>query len=204
MTQFEAIAEKPPKPSYRHLFWAGLFMLTGLCILIYLGSERSRVIGQPIADLDLQPLINTESPFNLSDARGKFVLLHFWGPWCPPCRTEYPEIEKLAVRYSTQDEVCIVSISCASTAPDDVGQLQKDTEAMIAGPEKNHPIYCDPVEFSRIQVAKTLSQRGFAYPTTILLDREGQILNYWIGATRAGELARSIESALARTAIGPS
>ncbi|MFA5243592.1 MAG: TlpA disulfide reductase family protein [Sulfuricella sp.] len=31
----------------------------------------------------------------LSDLRGKVLLLHFWGTWCPPCRNEMPELQKL-------------------------------------------------------------------------------------------------------------
>jgi len=33
--------------------------------------------------------------WNVSDFRGKVVAVHFWATWCPPCRTEIPELERM-------------------------------------------------------------------------------------------------------------
>lgn len=40
--------------------------------------------------------------FNLQDLKGKMILLHFWGSWCPPCRKENPEIRKLYEQFHNQ------------------------------------------------------------------------------------------------------
>lgn len=188
-----------PKASYRHLFWAGLFMLSGLCFLIYLGSDRRRVIGQPVLDLDLPALAISETPFVLEQERGRVVLLHFWGPWCPPCRTEYPEIQRLMEKYGDGKLVRIASISCGQTAPDDVPELRQETLSFIEKTAFAHPLYCDPVEYSRISIARLLGQRGFSYPTTVLLDADGNVFDYWVRPTKPGELDRAIRSALARS-----
>lgn len=174
-------------------------MLSGLCILIYLGSDRRKVIGQPIIDLDLLALANTEEPFVLENERGKLVVLHFWGPWCPPCRAEYPEISHLIEKYNDGKLVRIASISCAQTAPDDVPRLREDTLAFTGETRRPHPLYCDPVEYSRVRIAKLLGQRGFAYPTTVLLDSRGHVLDFWVRRTSPGEIERAIRLALART-----
>jgi len=36
-----------------------------------------------------------KSTFNLSDLKGNYILLDFWGSWCPPCRRDNPNLVKL-------------------------------------------------------------------------------------------------------------
>ncbi len=38
--------------------------------------------------------------FALSDLEGKYVLIDFWGSWCPPCRKENPSLKKLHEKFS--------------------------------------------------------------------------------------------------------
>jgi thiol-disulfide isomerase/thioredoxin len=199
------VSESPerPKSSYRHLVWAGLFMLCGLTFLIFLGRERARIVGQPLLDLELRPLLHADRELLPNELRGKVVVLHFWGPWCAPCRSEYPEITQLQSQHRDHPEVRIVSIACGATSPEDVPELQLDTEKMLAGiDDVARPVYCDPAEFSRVQVAKLFQQRGFAYPTTLLLDRKGRVVDYWIGASRPGEIAAAVAKELARPRLG--
>ena len=41
--------------------------------------------------------------FTLSDFKGKIVFLNFWTTWCPDCRIEMPNMEKLHRRLNGQD-----------------------------------------------------------------------------------------------------
>lgn len=47
--------------------------------------------------------------FSLSDLRGGYVLLDFWGSWCAPCRRESPELVRL--HEGLADRLTIVSVA---------------------------------------------------------------------------------------------
>jgi len=49
--------------------------------------------GESVAEVQ-HTLIGGE-PFLLSSLSGNYVLLHFWGSWCGPCRHENPQIVEL-------------------------------------------------------------------------------------------------------------
>jgi peroxiredoxin len=38
--------------------------------------------------------ITKDKKASLQDYRGKIVLLDFWATWCPPCRAEFPRVQK--------------------------------------------------------------------------------------------------------------
>jgi hypothetical protein len=52
--------------------------------------------------------------------------------------------------------------------------------------------------YSRIQVANVIGRDGFAYPTTLLLDKQMKIVDAWIGSTGPDELDRAISKVLAK------
>jgi len=51
------------------------------------------VIKTKAIDFKLKDLNGKE--MSLSDLKGKKVFLNFWATWCPPCKEEMPEIQKL-------------------------------------------------------------------------------------------------------------
>jgi thiol-disulfide isomerase/thioredoxin len=48
----------------------------------------------------------------LSDFQGRYVLLHFWATWCPPCIKELPDLIDLAEK---QPDIAIIAVSTDHT-----------------------------------------------------------------------------------------
>ena len=54
---------------------------------------------------DLAFLTADGKPVVLSDYMGKTVFLHFWGSWCPLCKSELPDINELHSTLADDDQI---------------------------------------------------------------------------------------------------
>lgn len=111
----------------------------------------------------------------LSDYKGKVVFLNFWATWCPPCQKEMPDIEELYQEYNTnQDEVIFLGITNPSSAdyPKNSDVSIEEIKSFI---EDNG--YTFPTVFD--ETGDILAQYNIsAFPTTFMIDKEGNIFGY--------------------------
>jgi thiol-disulfide isomerase/thioredoxin len=57
-------------------------------------------IGEQLPDFSFHDFNNVKR--KLSDFRGKYVLIDFWGTWCTPCRIEMPQLKAAYARYQSR------------------------------------------------------------------------------------------------------
>lgn len=187
---------KRSTPAIVPLLLAGLFMVTGICVLIIIGREKARIVGQSVTELDIQPLLNTESAITDIEMRGKVVVLHFWGFWCKECAKEMPDFVVIQRSYSSDNKVLFASISCSNRTDETKDALRFYTNKFLQNIDANDlPIYFDPVEFSRSRISQLMTAGGFSYPTTLVLDGNGRVVDVWRAAVPPNALSKAIEKA---------
>lgn len=114
------------------------------------------------------------SSHTLSDYQGKTVFLNFWATWCPPCKSEIPEIQAL---YEDWDENSGDLVVLGIAAPNS-GQ-EGSVEDITAFLEENG--YTFPVVMDESGLVFYLYQVT-AFPTTFMITEEGKIYGYVPGA----------------------
>ena len=127
----------------------------------------------------------------LADYKGKVIFLNFWATWCPPCRAEMPDIQKLYERSTQEGENAVVVLGVAAPK---LGS-EKDQAGIKAFMDKNGYTY--PVLMDK--GGKLFEAYGIrAIPTTYLIDRNGNVIGRVQGALSAENLERIVQEALAR------
>lgn len=111
----------------------------------------------------------------LSDYKGKVVFLNFWATWCPPCRAEMPDIQALYEEYQKEDDPEVVILGAAFPG---FGS-EKDEEGVRAFLEENGYTYPTVMNLEGDLI---LSYYITAYPTTYMIDKEGNIFGYVTGS----------------------
>ena len=137
------------------------------------------------AGIALPPLTPIPSPIQTTDGRtlsnadigGRFVVLNFWAPWCPPCVREMPDIDRFAQSAAGKNALVI------GLAIDE----QPAVDKFLAAHPVSYPISI--LGYAGLAWAKRLSNDpNVALPFTAVFDRSQQLAQHKFGATNAAEL----------------
>lgn len=129
----------------------------------------------------------------LSDYKGKVVFLNFWATWCPPCREEMPHIEEIYKEYGyNKNDVVILGAASPATAENPSPQDESE-EKIKAFLIKNN--YTFPVVFD---VKGEIFRNYYinAFPTTFMIDKDGNIMGYVAGGLSKENMKKIIEMTL--------
>lgn len=113
-------------------------------------------------------------------------VVHFWGTWCGPCRDELPELAEMYCELEGNPEFQFFSISCPAFDDPSLATLEARTRQFYKTNGVHLPTFADPVQTVRSQFLQMMQRSTMAYPTTILIDRDGVIRATWVGIPPGG------------------
>lgn len=103
---------------------------------------------------------------SLSQFRGKWVILDFWGTWCGWCIKGFPELKEAYAKY--KDRLEIVGVDCQDTK-----------EAWLAGVKKYELPWVNLYNPKDSKLTEQYGVQGF--PTKAIINPEGVIVNITSG-----------------------
>ena len=127
------------------------------------------------------------SHFNLSQYRGKVVVINTYADWCGPCNGEAPILKQVAQQYVPQG-VHIFGV--------DEREPPASGEAFTRRYQIPYPSLSDPS--SQIMFDFTSVVPATTTPTTLVVGPDGHIRGAVFGATTYGELATILDKVMGK------
>jgi thiol-disulfide isomerase/thioredoxin len=143
----------------------GVALVVGLVILMPLfrggspgGGGPAGMAGQVAPVYDMRSDLGAET--SLAKYRGRVVVMNLWASWCPPCREEMPDLQRL---QDTYDRAGLVVVGV------DQGEAAERAAAFARSLRITYPIWVDGDQrYGRVYAALGL-------PTTVVIDQNGVV-----------------------------
>ncbi len=191
---------QPARPSRRVSVIATVIVAIGVIGASWIVGDRQGfgAIGQGGVNAGLLPQVGDPAPdfvttivdqqgrpvarASLSAFRGRPVWLNFWGSWCPPCRSEMPEIQAAYEELRPRGLVWLaVSLDEPPEAAAAFAALNEATFLIASDPNRTDTGSAYPI---------------VNFPTHLLIDEQGIIRDIVIAAIDAEEIIARAERIL--------
>jgi thiol-disulfide isomerase/thioredoxin len=165
------------------LIIAAVLVAATASMLFYAERNIRAIIQHRVSVLTLHPTKGV-TPRRVADLRGNVVLVNFWATWCPPCRDEMPDLNRLADRYGSR-RVSVLTIT------------DEGADRIALYESKIIPLRTVVATFESDQPKSGLGMMAYqGRPTTVILDRAGNVRHIFIGRQSYDRLSRAIDSEL--------
>ena len=136
------------------------------------GAEDA--VGEVVPAVDFALTDQYGETHRLEDYKGKTIFLNFWATWCPPCKAEMPDIQEIYETYDTEGEDALVVLGVAAPSLGREG-TEEDIKAFLDENGYTYPVLMDTE-------GELFAAYGiYSYPTTFMIDREGNVFGYVSG-----------------------
>ena len=180
-------AALPPRQTLR-----GAAILCLLALVSGLGCGGSGAPSGEVSRGESSSLTKTAPDFTLatvdggtvrlSSFRGRVVLVDFWATWCGPCRAEIPNLKEVRESFASRGFE-IIGVSLDDSGPEAVRAFTEEYGI-------DYPVVLGSQEL-------TQQYGGIqAIPTAFLVDREGRIVERFVGFKPVATLRERIEPLL--------
>jgi peroxiredoxin len=116
-------------------------------------------------------------PVSLESYRGRIVVMNLWASWCPPCRAEMPDLQRLSNLYGARG-IAVVGVN--------EGESPQHAREFADSLQIRFPIWIDGSQ----QYGRTYAALGL--PTTIILDANGVVTRGFDGPLTFAEMQAAV------------
>lgn len=102
--------------------------------------------------------------YTLADFKGRYIFINFWNTWCPPCKEEMPDLNRLYSDYRDKNvEFLFINITPQEKTEQAIVDFLKENNLTL-------PVYLD----REAEVAMTYGVRSI--PTTVVVNSNGEVV----------------------------
>ncbi|MFH1335717.1 MAG: TlpA disulfide reductase family protein [Candidatus Zixiibacteriota bacterium] len=165
---------------------ASCFLVIFFLFTLQCGKSTKKESYQPAFDFSLADL--TGKIHSMAEFNGQITVINFWATWCPPCVEEVPKLNRLYGRYKTSG-VQIIGIAMDKDSLNLLDQfVKKNTVSylILVGNEQ---------ALANLSTG-ALGKNFQGIPTTLLLDKKGQIYKRFDGSFDTDQLEEGLKTLL--------